>query len=325
MSFLKITDPNRRDQLVQELLNTRKSIKEDSYSSHLGKIRLQERYSKQLKPVTDKLESIPKSIANVLEPTFTSIAESQAANARALGELPTNISDAIWPQLPPTGFTPASSEFATPHATPLTIEDISSPDEAGLPAAARSLSKPQSSMLLGDIATFYTSLIGSGDKNDADTTFGLHTKPGQPGIFYIGDKQVQIAGDDLIIDDKRYEGTDGLWSLIVRPYPNKDVTEDDKSNYEEIMVTTNAIPRENDPAKPKSNRSHKYMNYIKPIWEKRYKTKKGSGARSSVRAVSKGPSGRASVIYLPSDPDALFDRLDLLFASKHAGNTGLRN
>ena len=105
MSFLKITDPTKRDQLVQELLNTRKNIKEDSYSSHLGKIKLQERYSNQLKPVTDKLKAIPKSIANVLEPTLISIAESQAAIPTALAALPSNISDAIWPQLPPTGFT----------------------------------------------------------------------------------------------------------------------------------------------------------------------------------------------------------------------------
>ena len=66
MSFLKITDPAKRDQLVQELLNTRRNIKEDSYSSHLGKIRIQEKYSKQLKPVTDKLEAIPTAIANCM-------------------------------------------------------------------------------------------------------------------------------------------------------------------------------------------------------------------------------------------------------------------
>ena len=109
MSFLKITDPNKRDQLVQELLNTRKSIKEDSYSSRLGKIKLHERYSKQLKPVTDKLESIPKSTASVLEPTLNSIAASQAAIHTALAALLSNISDPIWPQLP-------TSEFATPQA-----------------------------------------------------------------------------------------------------------------------------------------------------------------------------------------------------------------
>ena len=48
--------------------------------------------------------------------------------------------------------------------------------------------------------------MGSGDKDDADTTFSLHAKPGQPEIFYIGTKPVLIAGNDLIIDGKKYEG-----------------------------------------------------------------------------------------------------------------------
>jgi hypothetical protein len=58
MSFLKITDPNKREQLVQELLSTRRAIKEESYSNHLGKIRIQDKYSKQSKSITDKLDDI---------------------------------------------------------------------------------------------------------------------------------------------------------------------------------------------------------------------------------------------------------------------------
>jgi hypothetical protein len=154
-----------------------------SYSNHLGKIKLQERYSKQLKPVTYKLESIPRSIASVLEPTLTSIAAPHAAIPTALAALTSNTSDAIWPQLP-------TNEFATPQtAAPLTIEDTATP--------ISSLEVPQSSMVLGDLATFCTNLIGSGDKDDADTTFGSYTKPGQPGIFYIATKPVLIAGNDL--------------------------------------------------------------------------------------------------------------------------------
>ena len=95
MSFLKITDPHKRDQLVEELLNTRRNIKQESFSSHLGQVRMKERYSKQFKPITEKLEAIPKSIANVLEPTLSSIATSQAATQSALAQLPSNISDAI--------------------------------------------------------------------------------------------------------------------------------------------------------------------------------------------------------------------------------------
>jgi hypothetical protein len=67
------------------------------------------------------------------------------------------------------------------------------------------------------------------------------------------------------------------------------------------------------------------MKSSKPIWEKRYKTKKGGRLRETL--VSKGAAllKITNLIYLPSNPDALFDRLDLLLASKHAVNTRLGN
>ena len=91
------------------------------------------------------------------------------------------------------------------------------------------------------------------------------------------------------------------------------------------MVATNALPRENDLAKPEASKSHKYMNYIKPTREKRYKAKKGDRLRETLASKGAALHKITNVIYLPSNPDALFDRLDLLLASKHAGNSGLRN
>jgi hypothetical protein len=190
MSFLKITDPAKRDQLVQELLNTRRNIKEESYSNHLGKIRIQDKYSKQLKPVTDKLDTIPKAITSALEPTLSAIPTALAALPQIL---------------------PAPWSIAT-TTEPLQIEDISAPEP--------SLEAPQSSILFGDIASKYMNSLMAGD---TDTTFGIHTKDGQqPGTFFIGNKHVQIAGNDLIIKGKMYEGTEGLWNLIM----NKEIEDE---------------------------------------------------------------------------------------------------
>ena len=38
-----------------------------------------------------------------------------------------------------------------------------------------------------------------------------------------------------------------------------------------------------------------------------------------------GGQGIGTTVVIPSDPDALLDRLDILLASKAAGNTGVRN
>jgi hypothetical protein len=291
MSFLKITDPAKRDQLVQALLNTRRNIKEESYSSHLGKIRIQDKYSKQLKPVTDKLDTIPKAITSALEPTLSAIPTALAA----------------LPQILPATAAPAAlGSIAT---APIQIEDISAPES--------SLEVPQASILFGDIASKYMNSVMTG-KNIPDTTFGIHTKDGQePGTFFIGNKQVKIAGNDLIIEGKTYEGTEGLWNLIMnKEIEDESITQEDWDNYKDIMKVTSALYK-SDLTHPKSSKSDKWKTILSHIWEEinPKKSKKGNGL---AKKPSRAAAAPRSVMYLPSNPTALFDRLELLLASQQA-------
>ena len=85
--------------------------------------------------------------------------------------------------------------------------------------------------------------------------------------------------------------------------------DEDYENYAEILVNTSALKRGNVSGSrtPKASKSWKWNNLLKPIWGERAKYE-GTG-----------------VVIIPSDPNALLDRLDLLMASKRAGNTGVRN
>ena len=65
--------------------------------------------------------------------------------------------------------------------------------------------------------------------------------------------------------------------------------------------------------KTKANKSWKWKHILKPIWDEK-DLYTGSSLTPSV-----------STIILPSDPIALVERLDILTASKAAGNTGVRN
>jgi hypothetical protein len=117
-----------------------------------------------------------------------------------------------------------------------------------------------------------------------------------------------------------YEGTPGLWELIVSKTPSDEIyTISDKEKYIDILMSTNALKRNNDPneAHPKSSRSPKWVNLLKPIWSKY--------SRSSEHSRGNARQHTGSSIILPSDPIALLDRLDLLLASHRAGNTGVRN
>ena len=51
----------------------------------------------------------------------------------------------------------------------------------------------------------------------ADKTFGLRDKDGR---FYIGNKEAKTKENDIIVGNKEYAGTPGLWELIVARSPD---------------------------------------------------------------------------------------------------------
>jgi len=131
--------------------------------------------------------------------------------------------------------------------------------------------------------------------------------------YYIGNTPIDIRGDNLIVGDKEYKGTPGLWELIISKQPDANVySRDDFENYAKIMVDTSALKQNNNPAEavPKSSRGWKWKNLLRRI------------CRDRSQYVGQGIG---TTVVIPSDPDALLDRLDILLTSKAAGNTGVRN
>ena len=152
------------------------------------------------------------------------------------------------------------------------------------------------------------------------------------GDFRIGDKKVDIKGNNIKIDDKVYTGTTGLWGLIMNEDP-QNFTEEDHLNYAKILKQTNTIYQKNNPNqnKPKSSGGNKWKKLIKPILENIKKQKKeieedeeDEYEEFTTDDPQPKPSGSGLKI-LPSDPNALINRFDLLFSSQKAGHTGVRN
>ena len=81
------------------------------------------------------------------------------------------------------------------------------------------------------------------------------------------------------------------------------------------MHSTNALKRSNDESetKQKANKSWKWKHILNPIWDER-----------DLYTVN-GLTPSVSIIILPSYRVALVERIDILMASKAAGNTGVRN
>ena len=167
-------------------------------------------------------------------------------------------------------------------------------------------------MNVGAVAKHYLKMYTSNtisNKNQMDKSFGVKLKEGE---FFIGREQIMINNDDIIIGDKLFRGTTGLWELITKLEPDATLYNDeDYKNYREILIDTNAIGSDSNLNKPKASRGEKYRKIIKPLWKEivfRRRGKKGNG-----------------VIILPSDPNALIERFALSVAAGHAGNKGSRN
>ena len=152
-------------------------------------------------------------------------------------------------------------------------------------------------MHVGKIAHKYLSDYAA--KQNVDKTFGIYKNP-LDKLYYIGNTPIDIRDDNLIVGDEEYEGTPGLWELIISKQPDANVySRDDFENYAKIMVDTSALKQNNNPAEavPKSSRGWKWKNLLRRIWKD--------------KSQYEG-QGIGTTVVIPSDPDALLDILDIL-------------
>ena len=68
MSFLKITNPKKRDLIVKEFLKTKKNIQDNYLSERLGDINIQREMSKMFKPITETQKDVKESLLEELKP-----------------------------------------------------------------------------------------------------------------------------------------------------------------------------------------------------------------------------------------------------------------
>lgn len=238
MSFLKITDPAKRDFIVEKFFESKNNIQRDFMSEKLGDIGLQRELRKAYKPIIDSQSEMSTGLRGEL----SAIKESSTSTANALKALPSTLKAIQFPQYP------SIEAYDDPISDIRTLE-------------------------LGDLATKYLHQYAS-NKKFTDTTFGINSKN---GIFYIGDSPISIQGDDITVRDRVYSGTPGLWELLTMVKPNDSIYDNnDLEEYAEILDLTNAMRQPNNPSKPKSSRGEKYKNIVKPIWDRKV-SKVGKG------------------------------------------------
>lgn len=133
---------------------------------------------------------------------------------------------------------------------------------------------------IGDTALKYLKMYT--DKSvKTDKTFGLRTRNHR---MFIGSEPVQIENNNIHFPNGDvYEGTEGLWQLLTLQKPDNYTTED-RNNYAEILLKTNAYRRNNNPDETyvKSNSGYKYSHIVKPILKENSILATGKGLQKIV-------------------------------------------
>ena len=277
MSFIKVKDPRKREELIRDFIETRKRIKDNFIAKKVGEIEYQTGLTKLFKPVTETQKATAKEITEAQKAATEKFTSELLPIKEGIEELPTKLFRKVFPSIE------------------LKVDDI---------------------MNLGPLAV--NALLQAFTKKNIDLAFGLYA---QQGKFKIGNKEVNIEDNDIKIDNIIFEGTPGFWELVTSKNP-ENYTEEDLDKYRQLLLLTNAIYRDNNPDNnnPKSSKSPKWKNIVKPIWEQIKKQKEEEEGDDPQPSTS-----GTGLKILPSDPNALIDRFDLLFSSKKAGHTGVRN
>jgi len=188
-------------------------------------------------------------------------------------------------------------------------------------------------MNVGPLARKY--LAKWADKVLGNKTYG---PKGITGNLKLGNANFETDGNAMIINEKRYKGTKGLRELVTKKNP-ENYTTDDLKTYSKLIIPTNVMSRSDDIRYPRASASNEWKNIMSNIWEsveaqqyqkvefqKQEFKKELKRLMKEVKIIrAKSNPGASGQGFLPSDPNALFQRLELLMASKQAGNTGLRN
>jgi hypothetical protein len=208
MSFLNITDPKKRDAIVKEYLDTIKRIKNRNLLEKTRDFVNREMFEETLRPVVrstaESTEAITKELVPIKE-----------------------------------GITALNANFKHAAAKDEDEDEGEAEDEGEVEDEDEAIEeKVEDEDEDEEKLTIYEKLMQDKAKN-MDKYFGILYNT-ENNEYVMGNKIVQLEGDDIVVDGNTYKGTPGLWSLILLKVP-KGYTPDDMKEYKKLVKQTNVM------------------------------------------------------------------------------------
>ena len=88
MSFIKIKDPRRREELIKDFIETRKRIKDNFVAKKVGEIEYQRGLTKLFKPITETQKATAKEITEAQKATAEKITSELLPIKEGLEKIP---------------------------------------------------------------------------------------------------------------------------------------------------------------------------------------------------------------------------------------------
>ena len=268
MSFLNINDPRKRDAIVSEYLATIKRIKNRNLEERARDFAHHEAVEQSLEPVVRSTAASTQAITNELLPIKEGIS---ALNSK------------LQPSKQESEPTIPSEVKTEPKKEEEEVEEV---EEEGREE------QPEENI--------FEQLIESAPADKIDEYFGIVET--EDDRYKMGNKTVELHGNDITIEGTHYKGTPGLWTLIMFKKPNEELyTTEDMATYEKMVRQTNLITSPNN-LRPNSRINSTYK--MREIFKKFTEVQQGHG-----------------IDFLPSDIKSLQTKLCYLLGEFRAGNT----
>lgn len=274
------------DRQLKEIIRLSDVVRKKYSDLKRGRFESEEAFQKAMKPVVSPFEQLASQLT-LQPPSDKSKKTTSETAAKATQTTTAAIPDFL------------KSEEVLKFDPEMTVEDIIESKlqtTEGIEEIREHLNK------LGNIAGKYLALYITGDKNIIDKTqIGIRHNGSE---WVIGDSKIGIDNNDIIILDKEFEGSEGLYELLFMRNPNDEkITEKDVENYREILKLTNANRR--------SYSADKQIQGLNTAKYKKYVAGKGLKQYTSVTP---------NYIFW-NEPNELVQRLMLLTASEAAGHS----
>ena len=318
MSFIKIKDPRKREELIKDFIETRKRIKDNFIARKVGESEYQTGLTKLFKPVTETQKATAKEITEAQKTATKGITEAQKETTKELIKRLRPIEDNDAP--PPYEF-PFAGEYEVPGEYEEPGKEIAEKTEGGYRLGKAFINLDEKNKnVLGIDGEIYT---------DSNKIYDILTNKNTNVIWNDLNEDEKLKLGVLIIQSGAIQkdqnnrpnklGGNTKWNnLYSHIWFNRPLYINYSDLNEELI--NDAFQLYKNPHKKTTSKTKEKIKEILNIEDvkfdkRRYKTPKE-------RPTEETGSG---LKILPSDPNALIDRFDLLFSSQKAGHTGVRN